>query len=314
MKNMQQAFTDIEYANRKRQTRRGEFLNIMEEIIPWEEWIMYIKPYYFDNKVGRPARGIEMMLRMFLLQAWFNLSDEGIEDAIYDSYAMRKFMHLDFTEDQVPDATTLCKFRKLLFENNVAQTLFEAINKFLEIHGQMMRGGTIVDATIIDAPSSTKNSTKSRDPEMHQTRKGNQWYFGMKVHVGVDAATGYVHTITATAANIHDITEAHKLLRDDDNFMGGDSGYLGIEKREEIISDPKKSKIEYRIAQRRSKICKIPEGFARTFERYQEFRKSSMRAKVEHIFLLIKRQFAYRKTVYKGIPKNLHRIIILGKH
>ena len=295
---MQQSFTEIEYANRKRQTKRDEFLNTMEEIIPWDEWIALIRPYYFDNKVGRPARGIEMMLRMFLLQAWFNLSDEGIEDAIYDSYAMRQFMGLDFAQAQTPDATTLCKFRKLLFENNIAQVLFDAIKRTLEKHGQIMRGGTIVDATIIGAPSSTKNKSKARDTEMHQVKKGQEWHFGMKAHVGVDAATGYVHTVTATAANIHDITEAHKLLRADDEFMSGDSGYLGIDKREEIISDERKSKMEYRITQRPSKIRKIPEGFARAFEKYQEYRKSSLRAKVEHLFLLIKKQFSYRDFFY----------------
>jgi IS5 family transposase len=248
---------------------------------------------------------------MFLLQAWFNLSDEGIKDAIYDSYAMRHFMRLDFTQEQVPDATTLCKFRKLLFENNVAQILFDAVNRALEKHGHIMRGGTIVDATIIDAPSSTKNQSKSRDPEMHSTQKGNQWYFGMKAHVGVDAGTGYVHTVTVTAANEHDITEAHKLLREDDEFMSGDSGYVGIAKREEITSDEHKSKMEYRISQRRSKVQKIPEGYARSFEEQRERRKSSLRAKVEHIFLLIKREFGYRKTVYKGIAKNCHRLMVL---
>jgi IS5 family transposase len=309
---MQQTFTDIEYANRKRQTKRDEFLKIMEGIIPWDEWVSLIKPFYFDNKVGRPARGIEMMLRMFLLQAWFNLSDEGIEDTIYDSYAMRRFMRLDFIQEQVPDATTLCKFRKLLFENNVAQILFAAINRALEKHGQIMRGGTIVDATIIAAPSSTKNEAKTRDPEMHQVKKGNEWHFGMKMHVGVDAGTGYIHSVTATAANVHDITEAHKLIREDDKFMSGDSGYLGIEKREEIACNAQKRKMEYRINQRRGKIRKIPEGFARAFEEYQERCKSSLRAKVEHVFLLIKRQFGYRKAVYKGIAKNQHRIMILS--
>jgi IS5 family transposase len=308
---MQQTFTDMEYANRKHKTKRDEFLKIMEKIIPWDEWIELIKPYYFDNKVGRPARGIEIMLRMLLLQAWFNLSDEGVEDAIYDSYAMRHFMRLDFIQEQTPDATTLCKFRKLLFENNIAQLLFTAIKQALEKRGHIMHGGTIVDATIIEAPSSTKNQDKCRDPEMHQSKKGNEWHFGMKAHVGVDAGTGYVHTVTATAANVHDITEAHKLFREDDEFMSGDNGYQGIEKREEIVSDAHKSKMEYRISQRPSKIRKIPEGFARAFEESQERHKSSMRSKVEHIFLFIKKQFVYRKTVYKGIAKNLHRLMIL---
>ena len=206
-------FTDIEYANRKRQTKRDEFLMIMDEIIPWDEWISIIKPHYFTNKTGRPARGIEPMLRMYLLQSWFNLSDEAVEDSIYDSYSFRTFMKIDFTTEQAPDATTLCKFRKLMVDNGIAQLFNEAVNRCLLHHGHMLRGGTVEDATIIDAPSSTKNSSKSRDPEMHQTKKGNQWRFGMKAHAGVDAGTGYVHTITATAANVHDITEAHNLLR-----------------------------------------------------------------------------------------------------
>ncbi len=223
----QQTFTDIEYGNRKRRTKREEFLEIMNEIIPWDEWVAIIKPIYFDNKVGRPARGIEVMLRMFLLQAWFNLSDEGIEDAIYDSYAFRQFMGLDFMSEQCPDATTLCKFRKLLVDNNIAKAFFDGIANFLEEHGHMMRGGSIVDATIINAASSTKNQEKARDPEMRQTKKGNQWYFGMKIHAGVDAGTGYIHTVTATAANVHDVSEAHKLIREDDKVVYGDAGYQG---------------------------------------------------------------------------------------
>jgi len=307
----QQTFTDIEYGNRKRRTKREEFLEIMNEIIPWEEWVAFIKPVYFDNKVGRPARGIEIMLRMFLLQSWFNLSDEGIEDAIYDSYAFRLFMGLDFMSEQCPDATTLCKFRKLLVESKIAKLFFDAIARCLEEHGHMMHGGTIVDATIIEAASSTKNQKKSRGPEMHQTKKGGQWHFGMKAHVGVDAGTGYIHTVTATAANVHDVSEAHKLLREDDEVVYGDAGYTGIENRPEIADDPQKSAVEYRVNQRRGKINKLPQGLAQEFEKHLERRKSSVRSKVEFAFLLLKRQFGYRKTVYRGIQKNLHRIQIL---
>jgi len=305
------SFTDIEYANRKRKTKRDEFLKIMDDIIPWDEWVSIIKPHYFTNKTGRPARGIEPMLRMFLLQSWFNLSDEAVEDAIYDSYSFRTFMKLDFTMEQAPDATTLCKFRKIMVDNGVAKHFFDAINSFLTQHGHMLRGGTVVDATIIEAPPSTKNSSKARDPEMHQTRKGNQWHFGMKLHAGVDAGTGYIHTITATAANIHDITEAHNLIRPDDEVVYGDSGYLGIDTRDEIRNDPEKSKIDYRITKRPSHYRKIPEGFAREFEKYLERRKASVRAKVEYAFLLVKRQFGYRKTVYRGLKKNLHRLTML---
>ena len=304
-------FTDIEYSNRKRITKREEFLDIMNDIIPWEEWVGFIEPHYFKNKVGRPARGIEPMLRMFLLQSWFHLSDEGIEDSIYDSYAFRKFMNLDFTNQQVPDATTLCKFRKLLVDNDISRLFFEAINRCLEQHGRLLRGGTIVDATIIEAPSSTKNQEKARDPEMHQTKKGNQWHFGMKTHIGVDACSGLVHSVTATAANVHDITEAHKNIRNDDEVVYGDSAFLGIELRDEIFYDSDKFDIDFRINKRPNSYKKLPEGFARDFEKQFERRKSSVRAKVEYAFLLVKGLFGYKKTVYRGIRKNLHRLLVL---
>ena len=166
---------------------------------------------------GRPVRGIKTMLRMYLMQTWFNLSDEGTEDAIYDSYAMRSFLGINFMTEQVPDATTLLKFRHLLEKHNIGEKIFTDIRDRLEGSGLLMHGGTIVDATIISAPSSTKNRTGTRDPEMHQTKKGNQWYHGMKVHAGVDAGTGYIHTIEGTAANVHDSTEATKLIREDDH-------------------------------------------------------------------------------------------------
>ena len=165
----QETFTDIEYSNRKRKTKREEFLETMNEIIPWDEWVEFVRPYYPSGKRGRPVKGIETMLRMYLLQVWFNLSDEGVEDAIYDSYAFRKFMNIDFMSEQAPDATTLLKFRHLLEENHLGEEFFKAINRVIEDSGHIMHGGTIVDATIIDAPSSTKNKEKKRDPEMHQT-------------------------------------------------------------------------------------------------------------------------------------------------
>ena len=192
----------------------------MDATIPWSTWVGVIEPHYYADrpgKRGRKAKPIETMLRMYLLQAWFSLSDEGVEDAIYDSYAMRKFMGLDFAVEQVPDATTLLHFRHLLEEHQLGEKLFEAQNEIFEREGWIMRGGSIIDATIIAAPSSTKNATGTRDPQMHQTRKGNQWYFGMKAHVGVDAGTGYAHSVTATAANVHDLDEAPHLVRADDD-------------------------------------------------------------------------------------------------
>ena len=191
----QQTFTDMEYSNRKRLTKREAFLNSMDEIIPWDYWVKMIHPYYPSGKRGRPPRGIETMLRMYLMQVWFSLSDEGIEDAIYDSYAMRNFLHIDFMTEQVPDATTLLKFRHLIEQNRIGEKIFADVKARLEAAGLMMHGGTIVDATLIAAPPSTKNKEGKRDEEMHQSKKGNQWYFGMKVHAGADAGSGYVHTM-----------------------------------------------------------------------------------------------------------------------
>ena len=207
-------FTDIEYSERKRTTKREDFLRKMDEIIPWDSWIELIRPYYPSGKRGRPVRGIETMLRMYLMQIWFNLSDEGIEDSIYDSYAMRSFLGINFMSEQVPDATTLLKYRHLLEGNHIWEAIFKDIKERLDKAGLIMHGGTIVDATIISAPSSTKNRTGERDPEMHQAKKGNQWYHGMKVHAGVDAGTGYVHTIDGTAANVHDVDKAPDLVND----------------------------------------------------------------------------------------------------
>jgi len=304
------SFSDIEYARRKRKTKRDEFLRIMNVIIPWAEWIAYIVPYYPDGKRGRPPKGIERMLRMYLLQCWFNLSDEGLEDAIYDSYAMRSFMGINFMTEQVPDATTLLKFRHLLEKHNIAEVFFRAIVNTLEQNGYMMRGGSIVDATLISAPSSTKNAKKERDPEMQQTKKGNAWYFGMKCHVGVDAGSGYAHSLETTAANIHDITVAPQLIREDDVVVYGDPGYIGIEKREEVQSSAHLSTKEYRINRRYKSVQRMPAGCI-DWERLIERRKSSVRSKVEHVFLVVKRYFGFSKTVYRGLAKNTHRLHML---
>jgi IS5 family transposase len=299
--------SDIEYGMRKRTTKRDEFLRIMDTSIPWDEWVAYIVPYYPKGKRGRPPMGIEKMLRMYLLQCWFNLSDEGLEDAIYDSYAMRTFMGVNFFDEQVPDATTLLKFRHLLEKHNIGKVFFDAIARALEERGHMMRGGSIMDATLITAPSSTKNEKKERDPEMHQTQKGNEWYFGMKCHVGVDAGSGYVHSLETTAANVHDITVATQLIREDDEVIYGDSGYIGIEKREEVKSSPQLSAKEYRINRRHKSVPKMPEGCIE-WEKLIEKRKSSVRSKVEHPFLIVKRYFGFAKTVYRGLAKNTHRL------
>ncbi len=309
MDNEQPSFTDIEYGNRRRTSRREQFLATMDATIPWRVWVGLIEPHYYADrpgKRGRKAKPIESMLRMYLLQVWFSLSDEGVEEAIYDSYAMRRFMGLDFAVEQVPDATTLLHFRHLLEEHQLGEKLFAAQNEIFTEQGWIMRGGSIVDATIIAAPSSTKNATGTRDPEMHQTKKGNQWYFGMKAHIGTDAGTGYVHTVTATAANTHDLDEAHRLVRDDDEVAYADAGYQGAAKRPEIAEDEHRSRIEWRVAARKSKLKAMAEP-----DRAEQSRQAGVRAKVEHPFLIVKRDFGFTKTRYRGIGKNLNHLHVL---
>ena len=302
--NNQMNFTDLEYSNRKRKTKRDEFLECMDAITPWDEMVAMIEPYYYHNTRGRKARGIETMFRMYLLQTWYNLSDEALEDAIYDSYAMRKFMHLDFLEDTVPDATTLCKFRKIIVENGLAKQYFDAVKEFMEEHGRIMHGGTIVDATIIDAPKSTKNADKSRDPEMHQTQKGNQWYFGAKIHAGVDAGSGLVHTVKVTAANVHDATVAHELLREDDEVVYGDAAYCSLENHPEIKNNEHFSKIDFRTnKQKPYRKNAWVEGEGTRWLRDMEYQKSRVRCKVEYPWHIIKNIFHFRKTPYKGLKK-----------
>ena len=288
----QMTFSDIEYSERKRVTQKEKFLCEMNDIIPWADWVNKILPYYPTGKRGRPLRGIEVMLRMYLLQIWFTLSDEGLENAIYDSYAMRNFVEINFLEEQVPDATTLLKFRHLLEKHNLGEAIFNDIKKRLQQAGLMMRGGTIVDATIIHSTPSTKNKEGKRDPEMHQTMKGNQWYHGMKVHAGADVGTGYVHTITGTAANVHDIAETSKLLREDDEICYGDSGYIGVEKRPEIKYDEHLSNVTFWICRRPSKLNVSKDYQEIDWERDIEHRKASVRCKVEHVFLIVELQLA----------------------
>ena len=307
----QQTFSDIEYSHRRKKTKREEFLEAMDQIIPWQHWIDLIKEHYPSGKRGRPPRGIETMLRMYLMQNWFNLSDAAIEDAIYDSYAMRNFMHIDFFTEQVPDSTTLLKFRHLLEKHKIGEQIFADVTARLENAGLIMHGGTIVDATIIAAPSSTKNKEGKRDEEMHQTKKGNQWYFGMKVHAGVDAGSGYVHTITGTAASVHDVNETEKLIREDDEVLYGDSGYLNASEHMENMAPERVASIDFRINVRPSSIKMSRDYNGIRWDENIENRKSSTRCKVEHPFLIVKRQFGYCKAVYKGLAKNMNRFNIL---
>lgn len=307
----QQSMADIEYGRRKRRTKREEFLEAMDAVIPWGELVEMIAPHYYRGERGRPPRGIEIMLRMYLLSNWFTLSDEGIEDAIYDSYAFKKFMGVDFMgEAQVPDATTLCNFRKMMNESGIAQMLFDSLKQFLDKHGKLMHGGTIVDATLIDAPSSTKNAQGKRDPEMHQVKKGNQWYFGERLHVGVDAGTGYIHSVEVMAANVPEREIVPRLVREDDHVVYGDAGYTGMSSRPEILRDSHLSTLEFRTNTRNRTHYKsqVP-GF--DWDRYIEYQKSRVRSKVEYVFLIIKRFFGYRKVRYRGIAKNKTQALML---
>ena len=303
MRSEQPSFTDVEYQNRRRVSRREEFLQMMDATIPWARWVGLIEPFYYTGKKGRKPKPLETMLRMYLLQVWFSLSDEGVEDAIYDSYAMRTFMGLDFGVEQVPDATTLLGFRHLLETHELGKVLFDSQNEIFDQQGWIMRGGSIVDATIIAAPSSTKNATGARDPEMRQTKKGNQWYFGMKAHIGVDAGTGYIHAVTATGANVHDLDEIANLVRDDDEVVYTDAGYQGVNKRPDITGSPHLAGVEFRVAARKGKLAKMASP-----DRQAESRKASVRAKVEHPFLVLKRDFGFAKTRYRGLAKNRNHL------
>lgn len=305
----QRSFCDIEYENREMKTTMEFFLAAMNKIIPWRAWVAMIAPYYPSGHKGRPPKEIETMLRMYLLQNWYHMSDKGIEEAVYNFIPFRLFMHLGLLEERVPDATTLLHFRHLLEKHNIGEKIFEDVKARLDTAGLLMRGGSVVDSTLIEAPSSTKNKEGKRDPEMHQAKKGNQWHFGMKVHAGVDAGSGYVHTITGTPANTHDVVEAPKLIREDDEVVYGDAGYTGIEKREEVQEDEHLSKVDYRITRKPTGRSKAPknEYWAKLIEK----RKSSVRSKVEHPFLIVKRQFGYGKVSYRGIAKNMNRFFVL---
>jgi IS5 family transposase len=302
----QTSFSQAEFADKKKITRREKFLARMEEIIPWSALLAVMEPFYPKGERGRPPIGLERMLRVYFLQQWYGLADEAIEDAIYDSQAMRGFARIDLAADGVPDATTLLKFRRLLETNDLCKGLFNAINADLARRGLMMRQGTLVDATLLAAPPSTKNKEKQRDPEMHQTRKGNQWYFGMKAHIGADRDSQLVHTVVVTAANVADITKTAELLHGQETQVHADAGYIGVEKREEIIALNRP--IDWQIAGKRGRIKKMEEGPEKEMLKAVEKAKASVRAFVEHPFHILKNIFRHRKVRYRGLAKNGHQL------
>jgi IS5 family transposase len=316
---MQTTFTDIEYSNRKKKTRKEKFFEQMEKIMSWTEIYGIIAPFYEVNRkqVGRKKTPLSIMTRMYLVSNWFTLSDPATEEEAYDSYAMRTFIGVNFNDPtkQVPDETCLCKFRHLLEEHNLCKKIEDLIVKKLDECGLIMHGGTIVDASIFAAPKSRKNEKKERDPEMKSTKKGANYYFGSKMHIGVCAGSGYIHSHTTTAANVHDVTEAHNLIREDDNFVSGDSGYLGLENRDEIRENEQLAGKRYEMVKRPSRMRKfcgiLGEVITKPWEKKIEHPFISRRQKVEYPFHIIKNIFGYRKNRYKGIAKNENKNCIM---
>lgn len=294
----QLSFSEAEFRGKRKQTRREKFLSEMDKTIPWDYLAGEVAKHYPQTgKVGRQPYPIETMLRIHFMQQWFNLSDPAMEDALHDSFSMRWFAKLP--RGRVPDETTILNFRHLLETHDIAEGIFEGVSLFLQEYGLLVRQGTIVDATIIDAPSSTKNAQQARDPEMRQTKKGKNYFFGMKAHIGVDLHTGLVHSVVGTAANVSDVTQVDELLHGEEEMVFGDAGYQGVEKRDEHQSRD----VQWFIAMRPSKIAKMKRQFAKVQIKFEHM-KASLRAKVEHPFRVIKRQFGYTKVRYRGLAKN----------
>jgi transposase, IS5 family len=305
----QSTFSQAEYSSKKRQTRRDRFLAEIERITPWAALIADIEPHYPKGTgAGRPPRGLQTMLRMYIAQQCFGLSDEGIEDAIYDSMAIRHFVGIDLSVHDAPDATTLLKFRRLLEEQELTRRIFATINNVLNMQGLILREGTVVDATIIAAPCSTKNEYKARDPQMHQTRKGNQWHFGMKAHIGVDVHSGAVHTLETTPANQADISKGHSLLHGQEKMAFGDAGYQGIDNRADEIKNPDTL---WHIAMRPGKRKALSNRGGDQIIRVLEKLKAKVRACVEHPFHYIKNVFGLKKVRYRGLAKNTAQLYTL---
>ena len=305
---------------RAKRTRKRAFLEQMDRVVPWAELVALIEPYApkAGPKGGRPPFAVEKLLRIHFLQQWFGLSDPAVEEALYDTPLLASFVGLDLGVDVVPDESTILRFsesfafRHLLEQHGLSQRILETVNRILTERGLMLKSGTIVDATLIAAPSSTKNARRERDPEMHQTKKGNQWYFGMKAHVGVDAETGLVHTVVATAANVSDVTQAHRLLHGQETDVFADAGYQGVDKRAENQG----KQVAWHVAMRpgKRKVLDKSSPMGAILDQLERA-KASIRAKVEHPFRVIKRQFGHVKVRYRGLAKNtaqLHTLFALS--
>ena len=286
-----------------KQTRRAAFLAEMNRVVPWQQLCALIEPVYPKAGNGRPPVGLERMLRIYFLQNWFNLSDPAVEEALYDSLSMREFVGIDLGREGAPDETTVCKFRHLLEQHELGKRLFEEVGRHLQACGMKVSTGTIVDATLINAPSSTKNRDRARDPEMHQTKKGNQWYFGMKAHIGMDSKTKLIHSVVATPANEHDKHSIPDLLHGNERRVYGDSAYSS---QKELIAGaaPRARDFTNRKGTRNRALTDR--------DRETNRRKSSVRARVEHAFLVIKRIFGFAKVSYRGLMKNGNRLFVVA--
>ena len=298
----QKSLADNGFEKHRKLTRKEQFLAEMEKIIPWADLVSVVEPFYprpEPDKAGRRPVGVEPMLRIHFIQHWFNLADPAVEDALYDMEVLRRFVGIDLGQERVPDETTICRFRHLLEKHGLGERFFQLINEYLSENGLRVHRGTIVDATIINAPSSTKNKAKERDPEMHSTRKGQQCYFGMKAHIGVDSRTRLIHSASFTAANAHDSTEVGRLLHGGETKVWGDSAYTG--KREAIRAKaPAARDYTHRRGVRGHPLSDEEIAVNKT--------KSRVRAKVEHPFLVLKRRFGFRKVRFKGIAKNANHL------
>ena len=299
----QLTFAEAEYRNKKRKTRRELFLEKMDGLIPWAKLEKKLRKYYPKGENGNPPYPLPIMLRVHCLQLFYNLSDPAMEDALYEIESMRRFAGLRLS-DRLPDESTILRFRHFLERHKLGKVIFDTVSAQLRQQGLMMREGTIVDATIIAAPSSTKNQDGERDPEMHQTKKGNEWHFGMKMHIGVDDRDGLIHSVETTAANVHDLNAADQLLHGEEQRVWGDAGYTGIHKRDEF----KDRDVDWRIALRPGTRSKLADQLQEMLEEI----KASVRAKVEHPFRTIKQQFGYGKVRYRGLAKNTNRLYVLS--
>ena len=295
-------------------TNKKEFLEQMDRLVPWGAWVKMIQPHYYKGERGNKPYDLELMLRIYVLQNLYNLADMAVMNEIIDSRAFSAFCQVE-SSNQIPDGDTIGRFRNILTENQLQQTIFEDVKARLKAKGLLLMKGTIVDSTLVAAPSSTKNQKKERDPDAHQTKKGNQWYFGYKGHIGVDKDTGLVNKIETTAANVHDTTPVPDLLEGTEEEVYGDSGYLGIDQHEDVPKVNHKGKpIQFKINARRSSLKKLPEA-EQEKDRETEHAKSSVRSKVEHVFAVVKGMFRYRKTRLRGRSKvdaQLHMLFALA--